>query len=105
MPSKNVHLSANSAIDARHGADVGTMTDRVAVDMMKVRQRKRDMVDRQVDAHLRAYKDSGTELIMGTGRFVAPKTLEVRLNYGGARVLHADTVFVTFGSHGTIPSV
>jgi len=105
MPSKNEIWSANVAYVARHGAEFGTMTDRVAVDMVKVRQRKRDMVDRQVEAHLRAYKDSGAELIMGTGRFVAPKTLEVRLNGGGARVLHADKVFVNVGTHGTIPDV
>ncbi len=105
MPSKNEIWSANVAYVARHGAEFGTRTDRVAVDMVKVRQRKRDMVDRQVDAHLRAYKDSGTELIMGTGRFVAPKTLEVRLNGGGARVLYADKVFVNVGTHGTIPDV
>src|SRR2546422_6307754 len=42
---------------------------------------------------------------MGTGRFVAPKTLEVRLNSGGVRVLHADKVFVNVGTHGTIPDV
>src|SRR6266850_2406653 len=105
MPSKNEIWSANVAYVARHGAEFGAMTDRVAVDMVKVRQRKRDMVDRQVDAHLRAYKESGAELIMGTGRFVAPKTLEVRLNGGGARVLHADKVFVNVGTHGTIPDV
>ena len=54
MPSKNEIWSANVAYVARHGAEFGTMTDRVSVDMVKVRQRKRDMVDRQVDAHLRA---------------------------------------------------
>ena len=63
------------------------------------------MVDRQVDAHLRAYKDSGAQLIMGSGRFVAAKTLEVRLNGVGARVLHADTIFVNVGTHATIPDV
>src|SRR4029450_4840997 len=105
MPSKNEIWSANVAYVARHGAEFGTMTDRVAVDMVKVRQRKRDMVDRQVDAHLRAYKDSGAELIMGIGRFVAPKTIDVRLNNGGARVLHADNVFVNVGTHATIPSI
>src|SRR2546429_334453 len=105
MPSKNEIWSANVAYVARHGAEFGTMTDRVAVDMMKVRQRKRDMVDRQVDAHLRAYKDSGTELIMGPGRFVAPKSLEVRRKDGGARVPHADKVLVNVGTHGTIPGV
>ena len=55
----------------------GTMTGTVTIDMAKVRQRKRDMVDREVAAHLENYKTSGAELIMGTGRFVAPKTLEV----------------------------
>src|SRR5262245_3617900 len=105
MPSKNEIWSASIAYLARRGAEFGVTTDRVAVDMVKVRQRKRDMVDRQVDAHLRAYKDSGAELIMGSGRFVAPKTLEVHLNGGGARVLHADRVFVNVGTHGTIPTV
>ena len=105
MPSKNEIWSANVAYLTRHAAEFGTTTDRVAVDMVKVRQRKRDMVDRQVDAHLHAYKDSGAELIMGTGRFVAPKTLEARLNDGGARVLQGDKVFVNVGTHGTMPDV
>src|SRR5215467_6357820 len=98
MPSKNEIWSANVAYLTRHAAEFGTTTDRVAVDMVKVRQRKRDMVDRQVDAHLHAYKDSGAELIMGTGRFVGPKTLEVRLNDGGTRVLTADQVFLNLGT-------
>ena len=105
MPSKNEIWSANVAYLARRGAEFGATIDRVAVDMVKVRQRKRDMVDRQVDAHLNAYKDSGAELIMGIGRFVAPKTLEVRLNDRGARVLYADNVFVNVGTHATIPSI
>src|SRR5262252_2864224 len=105
MPSKNEIWSANVAYLTRHAAEFGTTTDRVAVDMVKVRQRKRDMVDRQVDAHLRAYKDSGAELIMGTGRFVGPKSLEVHLNDGGTRILHGDKLFVNVGTHGTIPDV
>src|SRR5262245_47524204 len=105
MPSKNEIWSAHVAYVARHAAEFGTTTDRVAVDMMKVRQRKRDMVDRQVEAHLRAYKDSGAELIMGSGRFSAPRTLEVHLNDGGTRVLTADQVFLNLGTHATIPDV
>jgi pyruvate/2-oxoglutarate dehydrogenase complex dihydrolipoamide dehydrogenase (E3) component len=42
---------------------------------------------------------------MGTGRFVAPKTLEVRLNDGGTRVLAGDRVFLNVGTHAAIPSV
>src|SRR5262245_53530696 len=105
MPSKNEIWSANVVYLARHGEEYGAMTDRVAVDMVKVRQRKRDMVDRQIDAHLRLYKDSGAELIMGSGRFVGPKTLEVRLNDRGTRVLAADQVFLNVGTHPTIPDL
>jgi len=42
---------------------------------------------------------------MGTGRFVAPKTLEVRLNEGGMRVLAGDRVFLDVGTHATIPDI
>jgi pyruvate/2-oxoglutarate dehydrogenase complex dihydrolipoamide dehydrogenase (E3) component len=51
--------------------------------MATVRQRKRDMVDAQIANHLENYKTSGADLIMGSGRFVAPSTLQVRLNDGG----------------------
>ena len=43
------------------------------------------MVEGLVALHLDLYQKSGAELIMGEGRFVAPKTLEVRLRDGGAR--------------------
>src|SRR2546422_1080463 len=105
MPSKNEILSASVAHTARHAAEFGTTTGHVAVDMVAVRQRKRDMVDAQVAAHVRNYKDSGTELIMGSGRFVAPKTLEVRLNDGGTRMLTGDQIFLNVGTRATIPDV
>jgi pyruvate/2-oxoglutarate dehydrogenase complex dihydrolipoamide dehydrogenase (E3) component len=44
-------------------------------------------------------------LILGSGRFVAPKTLEVTLNDGGTRVLAADKVFLNVGTHAALPSV
>src|SRR2546427_5848322 len=105
MPSKNEIWSAHVTHVAQHAAEFGTKTGRVAIDMVRVRQRKRDMVDGQVAAHLRHYKDSGAGLIMGSGRFVAPKTLEVRLNDGGTRVLTADQIFLNLGTHATIPDV
>jgi pyruvate/2-oxoglutarate dehydrogenase complex dihydrolipoamide dehydrogenase (E3) component len=105
MPSKNEIWSANVAYVARHAAEFGTTTGRVAIDMARVRQRKRDMVDGQVAGHLRNYKDSGAELIMGSGRFVGPKTLEVRLNDGGTRALAANQIFLNLGTHATIPDV
>ncbi len=105
MPSKNEIANARVAHLARHAAQHGTVTGPVAVDMATVRRRKREMVERQIARHLQNYKASGAELIMGSGRFVAPKTLEVTLNGGGTRVLAADKVFLNVGTHAALPGV
>jgi pyruvate/2-oxoglutarate dehydrogenase complex dihydrolipoamide dehydrogenase (E3) component len=105
LPSKNEIWSAEVAHLTHDAAQFGTVTGPVTTDMARVRQRKRDMVEREIALHLENYKTSGAELIMGTGRFVAPKTLEVRLNDGGTRVLAGDQVFLNVGTHAAIPSV
>ena len=94
LPSKNEIWSAKIADLVHHAAKFGLVTGPTALDMGRVRQRKRDMVEGLIAMHLEKYKASGAELIMGAGRFVAPKTLEVRLNDGGTRVLAGDRIFL-----------
>ena len=79
LPSKNEVWSAKVADLLHHAARFGVVTGSVAVDMARVRQRKREMVEGLVALHLELYKKSGAELIMGDGRFTAPKTLEALL--------------------------
>ena len=67
LPSKNEIWSAKVAHLAHHGAQFGTVTGPITIDMAAVRQRKRDMVDREIALHLQNYKTSGAELIMGPG--------------------------------------
>ena len=105
MPSKNEISSARVAYLVRHAAEFGWTISPSVIDMGMVLQRKRDMVQAQVAAHLRNYKASGAELIMGAGRFAAPKTIEVNLNDGGTRVLTGDKVFINVGTHAAIPNV
>ena len=105
MPSKNEIANAKVAHLARDAGRYGVATGSVAVDMAAVRRLKREMVDRQIARHLQNYKASGVELIMGSGRFVAPKTLEVSLSDRGTRVLTADKVFVNVGTYAALPSV
>lgn len=105
LPSKNEIWSAKVANLARGADQFGAMTGAVAVDMVKVRQRKRAMVEDLIAMHLDNYNASGAELIMGSGHFVGPKTLEVRLNDGGTRVLEGDQVFLNVGTHAAIPDV
>jgi pyruvate/2-oxoglutarate dehydrogenase complex dihydrolipoamide dehydrogenase (E3) component len=106
LPSKNEIWSAKVADLLHHASAFGIVTDTVAVDMEKVRQRKREMVEGLIAVHLDLYHKSGAELIMGDGRFVAPKTLEVRLrDGGGTRVLKGERVFLNVGTRATIPPV
>src|SRR5262249_56875069 len=104
LPSKNEIWSAKVADLLHHAAAFGIVTGTVAVDMAKVRQRKREMVEGLIAVHLDLYRQSGAKLIMGDGRFVAPKTLEVRLrDGGGTRVLKGERVFLNLGTQPTIP--
>jgi pyruvate/2-oxoglutarate dehydrogenase complex dihydrolipoamide dehydrogenase (E3) component len=105
MPGKNEIRGAEVAHLARHAAEYGMMTSSVAVDMTTVRGRKREMVGRQVAKHLENYKTSGAPLIMGSGRFVASKVLEVRTHGVGTRTLTADKIFLNVGTYAAIPSV
>src|SRR5438445_5173758 len=105
LPSKNEIWSAKVADLVHHAADFGLLTGPYKINMRRVLERKRDMVEAEVAAHLANYNASGAELIMGTGRFVTPKTVEVRLNDGGTRVVAGDRVFLNLGTHTTIPSI
>ena len=68
MPSKNELWSARVAHIVRNAAEFGTLIGEVRRDMRKVRSRKQDMVDREIAIYLKAYKESGVELVMGSGR-------------------------------------
>jgi pyruvate/2-oxoglutarate dehydrogenase complex dihydrolipoamide dehydrogenase (E3) component len=105
LPSKNEIWSAKVADLVGHAARFGTSTGFATIDMPKVRQRKRDMVEGLIAMHLQRYNSSGAELIMGAGHFVAPKTLEVRLNDGVTRLLVGDRVFLNLGTHAAIPGI
>jgi pyruvate/2-oxoglutarate dehydrogenase complex dihydrolipoamide dehydrogenase (E3) component len=105
LPSKNEIWSAKVADLVRHAERFGMVTGPAAVDMKKVVARKRAMVDGLIAMHLDNYRSSGAELIMGTGRFTAPKTMEVSLNAGGTRVLTGDRVVLNLGTHATIPDI
>jgi pyruvate/2-oxoglutarate dehydrogenase complex dihydrolipoamide dehydrogenase (E3) component len=73
--------------------------------MAAVLQRKREMVNREIELHLQNYRATGAELIMGSGRFVARKILEAKLNDGSTRLLAGERVFLNLGSHAAIPGI
>lgn len=105
LPSKNEIWSAGVARMVARAGEFGVTTGPVAVDMKKVLQRKRDMVDSLVAFHLERYKATGAELVMGTARVVEPHSVEVSLNDGGTRRLVADKLFLNLGTRASVPPV
>src|ERR1700722_772322 len=93
LPSKNVIHSAKVADFTRHAAEFGIATGPVTIEMTGVRARKRKMVESEIQHHLDRYKASGAQLIMGEARFIAPRTVEVKMKDGGVRRLTGDQVF------------
>ena len=105
-PTKTMVASARVAYLARRGTDYGVHTGPVTVDMVKVRQRKRDIVDSFRNGSQRSIESTeGVDLLMGEAHFTGPKELEVRLTNGETRQLTANTFFINVGARPSKPSI
>jgi pyruvate/2-oxoglutarate dehydrogenase complex dihydrolipoamide dehydrogenase (E3) component len=104
LPSKNIIHSAKVASYVRHSDEFGIAHDAFAINMSRVRDRKRTMVTGLNEMYLDNYKHTGAELIFGTGRFVASRTVEVRLQDGTTRRLHGTNVIISTGTRAALAS-
>src|SRR5580658_5656494 len=105
LPSKNIIHSAKVASLFYRSEEFGISKENVRIDMAAVRERKRKMVRNLVDIHLDRYRKSGAELVMGTGRFVGLKTVEVELAEGGTRTFRGKNVVINTGSRATLEPI
>ena len=104
-PTKTMVASAKVAYFDRRSADYGVSNGQVAVDMVRVRERKRDIVESFRTGGEKRLHDAGVELIMGEARFTGPKVLEVNLNGGATVRLSAENVFINVGARPANPPV
>jgi pyruvate/2-oxoglutarate dehydrogenase complex dihydrolipoamide dehydrogenase (E3) component len=104
-PTKTIVASAKVAYLDRRSADYGVSDGQVAVDMIAVRQRKRDIVKSFRSGGERRLQDAGVELIMGEARFIGPKELEVNLNGGETVRLSAENIFINVGARPANPPI
>ncbi|HXI69940.1 MAG TPA: mercuric reductase [Verrucomicrobiae bacterium] len=105
LPSKNVIHSAKVASYFRRSEEFGISKDNWKIDMPAVRERKRKMVAGLVEMHLDLYKKSGAELIIGSGRFIGSKAIEVTSDNGLVRVLRGKRVVINTGTRATIAPI
>jgi pyruvate/2-oxoglutarate dehydrogenase complex dihydrolipoamide dehydrogenase (E3) component len=105
LPSKNIIHSAKIASYFTRSEEFGITKDNWRIDMTGVRDRKRKMVHGLVDMHLANFKASGAELLIGSGRFTGPRTIEVTLPEDGTRSLSAENVVISTGSRATVEPI
>lgn len=105
-PTKTMIASGRAAYMARRGPDYGVHTGPISIDMVKVRQRKRDIVESFRSGSERSITSTpGVDLLMGEARFIGPKTIEVRLRSGETRTLSAELFFLNTGCRPSLPKV
>jgi pyruvate/2-oxoglutarate dehydrogenase complex dihydrolipoamide dehydrogenase (E3) component len=105
-PTKTMVASARAAYMARRGADYGVQTGAVSVDMKKIRQRKRDIVQMfRGGSQKRIEKTEGVDLIFGEASFTGPKTIRVKINQGGTVQFSADRFFINTGTRPLTPPI
>ena len=105
-PTKTMVASARVAHLARRAADYGVHTGDISVDMKRVRERKRQIVNDFRTSGEKSAHDKGVDLIMGEARFIGPRTVEVTPNDGGAaRQLSAPLVLINTGCRPAAPGL
>jgi pyruvate/2-oxoglutarate dehydrogenase complex dihydrolipoamide dehydrogenase (E3) component len=105
-PTKTMVASGCVAYLARRGKDYGVETGEIRVDMQRVRQRKRDIVDSfRNGSQARLEKTANLDLIFGEARFTGPKTLSVRTKDGVERTLSAERIFINAGARPSVPEL
>ncbi len=106
IPTKTMVASANVANTVRKSAAYGVKTNTPSVNLAEVIQRKRSVVQGMREMNLHNLETAlGHELIIGTARFVAPKTIEVTTSEGNNRLLTAERLFINTGTRPLIPSI
>jgi pyruvate/2-oxoglutarate dehydrogenase complex dihydrolipoamide dehydrogenase (E3) component len=105
-PTKTMVASASVAYLARRGADYGVHTGELKIELAKVRERKRAIVDSfRNGSQSRIEKTKNLELIFGEAEFTGPKAILVRKKDGGQLALTADRFFINAGCRPAVPKI
>jgi len=105
-PTKTMVASARVAHLTRRAADYGVQTANIRIDMQRIRQRKRDIVDSFRNRGQTALeKTRNLDLIFGEASFTSPNSLTVRLKDGTYRALGAEKIFIDAGCRPAIPQL
>jgi pyruvate/2-oxoglutarate dehydrogenase complex dihydrolipoamide dehydrogenase (E3) component len=109
-PTKTMIASGRVAYLTSRAADYGVHVPRgkdgkISVDILKVRDRKRAIVNSFRSGNEKRLKDAGVEIFMGEASFKDPKTLLVKLNDGTETTVTGESIFLNTGERPAKPKL
>jgi len=109
-PTKTIIASGRAAYLTRRGQDYGVHTteakgaNQVWIDMQRVRQRKRDIVDSFRGGSEKRLKDAGVEVLMGEASFLGATEVRVKMDDGSEKRVEGKKIFINVGERPAPPS-
>jgi pyruvate/2-oxoglutarate dehydrogenase complex dihydrolipoamide dehydrogenase (E3) component len=104
IPSKTLIRSAEVAHSLRNTSEFGVQADNVRASLDLVRDRTARVVAEMVATNQAGFDASGFDLVLGWGKFIGPKTIQVE-TASGVRALTADRVYINLGTTADMPVV
>lgn len=110
IPTKTLVSSARRLVEVRtaasYGVDLpGADLASARVDLQALRARKESVVGGMVEAHKKMFAAPGLDFVLGTAKFVGPKTVEATLADGSVRVVEGEKVLINTGTTPAIPPI
>ena len=106
IPTKALVGSARTLLAARHAGEMGVDAGgEPSISLDRLRRHKESVVGGMVAAHEKLFADSGMDFVMGTARFIAARTVEIRTSAGGTRVVRGGEVVINTGTTPAQPGI
>ncbi len=105
-PTKTMVASAKAAYMAGHSSSLGVDITGYSVNMMTIKKRKEEIVNRFRDGNRMSLESTDRlDLFFGEATFSGNKTITITLNGGIEEVLHADLIFINTGAKPYVPEI
>ncbi len=106
IPTKAMVASAKLLDLIKNAKHFGIDVAAAGPSLQGIIERKRGIVKGMVDAHWNLFTTTpNMELIVGTGKFVGQRQIEVALDSGRTRLLTAERIYINTGSRTTVPEL
>ncbi len=104
-PTKTMVASGRVAYLARRANDFGVHTGDITIDLARVRERKRAIVDEFRTGSEQSLVKAGVEVEFGHARFLSPHAIEIEQPNGTLLEASADIIVINTGLRPLIPNI